>query len=162
MWYRMTGCLINWKGFGWKGSWPNFRYYSGICLAGQRKTYFCQDSWRSGRDSDQVTPAYKPEVFPLGPSRSVVRFCCLCWCPISIRKLCAPVKKWRVCVLSLYRCSYLSLFESTFDVKLRLSPCWVRGNIGSTDATKTCHNLNSYIFETNNLKKINNTRLDSS
>jgi hypothetical protein len=48
-----------------------------------------------------------------------------------------------------------------FDVELRLSPRWVGGNIGSTDATKTCHNLNDYIFETNNRKVINNTSLDS-
>jgi hypothetical protein len=49
----------------------------------------------------------------------------------------------------------------TFDVELRLSPRWVGGNIGSTDATKTCHNLNAYIFENNNRKVINNTLLDS-
>jgi hypothetical protein len=48
-----------------------------------------------------------------------------------------------------------------FDVELRLSPRWVEGNIGSTDATKTCHILNAYIFETNNRKLINNTSLDS-
>jgi hypothetical protein len=48
-----------------------------------------------------------------------------------------------------------------FDGELRLSPRWVRGNIGSTDATKTCHTLNAYIFETNNRKVINNTSLDS-
>jgi hypothetical protein len=48
-----------------------------------------------------------------------------------------------------------------FDLELRLSPRWVGGNIGSTDATKTCHNLNANIFETNNLKVINNTSLDS-
>jgi hypothetical protein len=48
-----------------------------------------------------------------------------------------------------------------FDVELRLSPRWVGGNIGSTDATKTCHTLNAYIFETNNRKVINNTSSDS-
>jgi hypothetical protein len=37
-----------------------------------------------------------------------------------------------------------------FDVELRLSPRWVGGNIGSTDATKTGHILNAYIFESNN------------
>jgi hypothetical protein len=51
--------------------------------------------------------------------------------------------------------------SSLFDVELRPSPRWVRGNIGSTDATKTCHTLNAYIFETNNRKVINNTSLDS-
>jgi hypothetical protein len=48
----------------------------------------------------------------------------------------------------------------SFDVELRLSPPWVRRNIGSTDATKTCHTLNAYILETNNRKVINNTSLD--
>jgi hypothetical protein len=45
---------------------------------------------------------------------------------------------------------------SVLDVELRLSPCWVRGNIGSMDATKTYHILNAYIFETNHRKVINN------
>jgi hypothetical protein len=49
-----------------------------------------------------------------------------------------------------------------FDVEIRLSPRWVGGNIGSTDATKICHTLNAYIFETNNREVINNTSLDSS
>jgi hypothetical protein len=49
---------------------------------------------------------------------------------------------------------------SIFDVELRLSLRLVRGNIGSTDATKTCHILNASIFKTNNRKVINNT-LDS-
>jgi hypothetical protein len=46
-----------------------------------------------------------------------------------------------------------------FYVELRLYPCWVGGNIGSTDATKTFRILNAYIFETNNRKVINNTSL---
>jgi hypothetical protein len=48
-----------------------------------------------------------------------------------------------------------------FYIELRLSPRWVRGNIGRTDATKTCHILNAYIFETNNRKVINNISLYS-
>jgi hypothetical protein len=48
-----------------------------------------------------------------------------------------------------------------FYVELRLSPRWVGGNIGSTDATKTYHTLNAYIFETNNRKVINNASLGS-
>jgi hypothetical protein len=51
-------------------------------------------------------------------------------------------------------------FKYDFDVELRLSPRWVGGNIRSTDATKTCHNLNAF-FETNNQRVINNTSLDS-
>jgi hypothetical protein len=51
--------------------------------------------------------------------------------------------------------------QSLSDVKQSSrSPRWVAGNIGSTDATKTCHTLNAYIFETNNRKVINNTSLD--
>jgi hypothetical protein len=50
---------------------------------------------------------------------------------------------------------------NSFDVELRLSPRWVGGNIGSTDATKTCHILNAYICETNDRKVIINTSLDS-
>jgi hypothetical protein len=48
-----------------------------------------------------------------------------------------------------------------FDVELRLSPRWVGGNIGSTDATKIYHTLNAYIVEINNRKVINNAPLDS-
>jgi hypothetical protein len=60
-------------------------------------------------------------------------------------------------------CSSCSCLDQTFhfDVELRLSPRWVGGNIGSTDATKTYHNLNAYIFEINNRKVINNASLDS-
>jgi hypothetical protein len=60
-------------------------------------------------------------------------------------------------------CFYVqgALKTSNFDVELCLSPRWIGGDIGSTDATKTCHTLNAYIFETNNLKVINNTSLDS-
>jgi hypothetical protein len=56
---------------------------------------------------------------------------------------------------------YLKHKHNHFDVELRLSPGWVGGNIGSTDATKTCYTLNAYIFETNNRKIINSTSLDS-
>jgi hypothetical protein len=53
------------------------------------------------------------------------------------------------------------IFTTAFVIELRLSSRWVRGNIGSTDATKTCHTLNVYIFETNNHKVSYNTSLDS-
>jgi hypothetical protein len=29
---------MNWKGFGTQQSWPNLRYYPGICLEELRKT----------------------------------------------------------------------------------------------------------------------------
>jgi hypothetical protein len=54
-----------------------------------------------------------------------------------------------------------SEFTIIFDAELRLSPRLVGGNIGSTDATKTCHILNAYIFETKNRKVMNNTSADS-
>jgi hypothetical protein len=56
---------------------------------------------------------------------------------------------------------YVTNERGVFDLELRLSPRWVEGNIGSTDATKTSHILNAYIFETNNREVINNTSLDS-
>jgi hypothetical protein len=54
-----------------------------------------------------------------------------------------------------------SCIHTGFDAELCLSPRWVGCNIGSTDATKTCHTLNAYIFETNNRKAMNDTSLDS-
>jgi hypothetical protein len=57
--------------------------------------------------------------------------------------------------------AFVLLASPAFDVELRLSPRWVGGNIKITDAMKTCHILNAYIFETNNRKVINNTSLDS-
>jgi hypothetical protein len=49
---------INWKGCGWKRSWPNLRYYPGICLEGLRKTtkILSQDSRHPGRDLNQGSP----------------------------------------------------------------------------------------------------------
>jgi hypothetical protein len=58
-------------------------------------------------------------------------------------------------------CVQRDLLYGDFDVELCVSPRWLGGNIGNTDATKTCHNLNAYIFETNNRKVINNASLDS-
>jgi hypothetical protein len=46
-----------------------------------------------------------------------------------------------IVVLTSYTVSFL------FDVELRLSPRWVGANIGSTGATKICHNLKAYIFD---------------
>jgi hypothetical protein len=55
----------------------------------------------------------------------------------------------------------IGLLKCRFYLELRLSKRWVGGNIWSTDATKTCHILKAYIFETNNRKVMNNTSLDS-
>jgi hypothetical protein len=59
------------------------------------------------------------------------------------------------------RGEFLLILSDYFDVELRLSPRWVGDNIGTTDATKTCHILKAYIFETNNRKVINDASLDS-
>jgi hypothetical protein len=66
-------------------------------------------------------------------------------------------------VLEIFNLSRPKCFQTVlyFDVELLVSPRWVGVNIGSTDATKTCHTLNAYILETNNRKVINNTSLDS-
>jgi hypothetical protein len=89
----------------------------------------------------------------------VVLCCLLFWCT-AWRWLCS-IWMGTVIYSSLYRLMLVWATDECFDVELRHSPCWIGGNIGSTDATKTCHNLNAYIFETNNLKVINNTSLDS-
>jgi hypothetical protein len=57
---------MDWKGFGRKRSWPNSRYYPGICLEGVRKT--TKTSIRTarspGRDFNRGTPHRK--CWPLG------------------------------------------------------------------------------------------------
>jgi hypothetical protein len=53
--------MMNWKGFEWKRSWPNLRYYSGICLQGLSKTTknLSQDSCSPGRDLNPGPPEYE-------------------------------------------------------------------------------------------------------
>jgi hypothetical protein len=61
---------MNWKGFGWKLSWPNL----GIAcpppplhLPGETKTTkdLILDKQCSGRDSNRVPPEYKSRALPL-------------------------------------------------------------------------------------------------
>jgi hypothetical protein len=52
-----------------KRSWPNLRYYSGICLEGLRKTTknLSQDSRSPGRDLDPGPPEYEAGVLTTRP-----------------------------------------------------------------------------------------------
>jgi hypothetical protein len=65
--------MNNWKGCGRKRSWPNLRYYHGICLEGVRKNTktFSQDSRSPGRDLSQIHPIYEAGVLTTGPRYSV-------------------------------------------------------------------------------------------
>jgi hypothetical protein len=56
--------MMNWKGCVRKQSWPNLRYYPGICLAGPRKSTknLSQDSWSLGQDLNLGPPEYEAQV----------------------------------------------------------------------------------------------------
>jgi hypothetical protein len=58
---------MNRKGCGTKQSWPNLRYYPGICLEGLRKTTknLTQDNRSPGRDLNPGPPEYEAGVLPL-------------------------------------------------------------------------------------------------
>jgi hypothetical protein len=60
------------KGFVRKWSWPNFRYYPGICLAGLRKItkITSQDSRFPSRDFNPGPAEYKSEALTTQPRRS--------------------------------------------------------------------------------------------
>jgi hypothetical protein len=53
--------MVKCKGHGRKRSWPNLRYYLGICLEGLIKTTknLSEDSWSPGRDLNPETPEYE-------------------------------------------------------------------------------------------------------
>jgi hypothetical protein len=53
--------MMNWKGCGRKGLWPNGRYYPSTCMNGLRKTTknISQDSRPPGRDLNPGLPEYK-------------------------------------------------------------------------------------------------------
>jgi hypothetical protein len=67
LWRLMVGCLINWKGFARKLSWPKLRYHPGTCLEGVRKTTrdLTQANRCPDRDSNLASPEYKPTALPL-------------------------------------------------------------------------------------------------
>jgi hypothetical protein len=73
---------MNWKGCGRKRSWPDVRYFPGICLEGVRKTtkYLSQDNRSLGRDLNLGPPEYEAGVLTTQPLRSVtlhkIQNCC--------------------------------------------------------------------------------------
>jgi hypothetical protein len=66
---------MNWKGFGRKSSWPNFKvgYYPDSYLEELKKTMknFSQDSRTPGRDMKPGPPGYEIGVLTTRPRRSV-------------------------------------------------------------------------------------------
>jgi hypothetical protein len=75
---------MNWKGCGRKRSWPNLRYYPGICLEGLTKTTknLSQHSRSPGRDLNPGPPEYEAGVLTtrtlsLVISLPVTAQCCL-------------------------------------------------------------------------------------
>jgi hypothetical protein len=60
--------MMNWKGFGSKRSWPNFRYYTGICLEVLRENTknITQDSRSLDRDLKLRSQNTKQVCQPLG------------------------------------------------------------------------------------------------
>jgi hypothetical protein len=64
---------MNGKGCGRKRSWPNLRYYPGICLEGLRKATknFSQDSRSPGRDLNSGPPEYEAGMLTTRPRCTV-------------------------------------------------------------------------------------------
>jgi hypothetical protein len=60
---------MNWKEYGRKQSWPNLRYYPGICLEGLRETMknVSQDSQSAGQDLKPGPSEYKAGVLTALP-----------------------------------------------------------------------------------------------
>jgi hypothetical protein len=64
---------MNWKAFGWKQSWPNVRYYAGICLKGLRNTTkeLRENSRSLGWNLNLGYPEYEAGVLTIQSRRSV-------------------------------------------------------------------------------------------
>jgi hypothetical protein len=64
---------MKWKGWERKLSWPNLKYYPGICLEGLRKTTknIGQDSRSPGPDLNSGPPEYEAGVLATRPRSSV-------------------------------------------------------------------------------------------
>jgi hypothetical protein len=56
--------MMNWNGCGRKRSWPNLRYYPGICPEGLTKTMktCSQDSWSLSQDLNLGPPECEARV----------------------------------------------------------------------------------------------------
>jgi hypothetical protein len=65
---------MNWEGHGRKRSWPNLRYYLGVCLVGLKITAqsLSQDSRSSGRDLKPGLLEYEG-VLIARPGRSIFK-----------------------------------------------------------------------------------------
>jgi hypothetical protein len=65
--------MMNWKGFSRKISWPNLRYYPGICLEGlkKRRKTSIRITGRRSRDLNPGPPEYDAGVLTTLPQRSV-------------------------------------------------------------------------------------------
>jgi hypothetical protein len=57
---------MNWKGYGRKQSWPNLRYYPGICLEGLTKT--TKTSVRIAGLQNKIRTQDLPPEYEAGPS----------------------------------------------------------------------------------------------
>jgi len=57
LWHQM----IEFERFRGKWSWPNVRYYPGICVAGLKNTIksFSDNSWCPGKGPNWIYPHYK-------------------------------------------------------------------------------------------------------
>jgi hypothetical protein len=66
---------MNWREYGRKWSWPNLRYYPGICLEGLRKNTenISQDSQSPGRDLNLRPPKYEAGVLTTRLQCSVMK-----------------------------------------------------------------------------------------
>jgi hypothetical protein len=64
---------MNWKGCGRKWSWPNLRYYPGICLEGLGETTrnLSQDNRSPGGDLNPGPPEYEARVLSCRRWRSL-------------------------------------------------------------------------------------------
>jgi hypothetical protein len=60
---------MRWKGCGRYQSWPNLRYYPGICMEGLRKPMknISQASWSQSEDVKSGPPKYEAGVLPTQP-----------------------------------------------------------------------------------------------
>jgi hypothetical protein len=66
---------MNWKECGGKRTWPNSRYYTGICLKGLRTTtnILSQDSRSPGQNSNAGPTDYKAAVSSTRPAMTFSR-----------------------------------------------------------------------------------------
>jgi hypothetical protein len=60
--------MLNWKGFGRKRQWPNFKVLSQQSLRETEENYeISQDSRPPGRDLNPILPEYEADVLTAQP-----------------------------------------------------------------------------------------------